>query len=150
MSSDSFTIVRDYDAPRELVFAAWTDPEQLAVWWVPGPGFHVPLASVDVDARAGGHLHLDMVEEANGETHPVRATFDAFEAPDLLVLRHAANPGAGMPREASVRVELTGATRLTLRSGPYEEPLRPFAEQGWQGCLDNLEHLLAEPRLHVP
>ena len=49
--SDSLEIRRVFDAPRDVVFNAWTDPECLAHWW--GPESH-PASLIEVDARPGG------------------------------------------------------------------------------------------------
>jgi len=51
------TITRIFDAPRELVFKAWTDPKMLARWWGPH-GFTNPVCEVDV--RVGGGIRIHM------------------------------------------------------------------------------------------
>lgn len=48
-----FTITRVFDAPRELVFRAWTDPEQLTRWFGPR-GVTTPRSSIETDVRPGG------------------------------------------------------------------------------------------------
>jgi uncharacterized protein YndB with AHSA1/START domain len=50
-----------FDAPREAVFAAWVDPDQVARWWAPG-GLEVPRESVEIEPRVGGAFRLTMVE----------------------------------------------------------------------------------------
>lgn len=48
---NSLVIERIFDAPREMVFKAWTDPEMIKKWWGP-EGFSAP--SIKVDLRVGG------------------------------------------------------------------------------------------------
>ena len=54
---EELVITRVVDAPRELVFQAWTEPERLMRWWGPN-GFTTP--SFTVDLRVGGVLHYRM------------------------------------------------------------------------------------------
>jgi len=51
------TLIRIFDAPRDLVFEAWTNPQHLAKWWGPD-GFTNPRC--EFDARPGGKIHIDM------------------------------------------------------------------------------------------
>jgi len=57
LSDRELTITRIFDAPRTLVFKAWTDPRHLANWWGPR-GFTLPSCSVDL--RPGGEYRLHM------------------------------------------------------------------------------------------
>jgi uncharacterized protein YndB with AHSA1/START domain len=50
-------ITRVFDAPRKLVFKAWTDPKHVAQWWGPN-GFTNPVCELDV--RPGGAIRIDM------------------------------------------------------------------------------------------
>jgi uncharacterized protein YndB with AHSA1/START domain len=60
-------IDRVIDAPRELVFAAFTDPTQLAIWWAP-EGLEIPADTVEVDGRVGGRINFSMVDPNSGRT----------------------------------------------------------------------------------
>ena len=51
------TVTRVFDAPRELVFTMWTDPEHMAQWWGP-QGFTNPVCEMDV--RVGGAIRIHM------------------------------------------------------------------------------------------
>ena len=55
-------ITRTFDAPREIVYRAFVDPDRLAQWFGL-VGFSVPRETVDIDARAGGHQRLAIVSE---------------------------------------------------------------------------------------
>ena len=54
-TSNELVITRIFDAPRELVYRAFIDPDQLAQWFGP-VGWSVPRDTVDIDARVGGQL----------------------------------------------------------------------------------------------
>ena len=56
-AADELVIVRTFDAPRELVFACWTEPAHFAQWWGPN-GFDVPSCSID--AQVGGTALFNM------------------------------------------------------------------------------------------
>jgi uncharacterized protein YndB with AHSA1/START domain len=68
-----FAIVREYDAPREKVFQAWTDPALISQWWGP-EGVFTPIC--EVDARPGGLIHIVMeAGEALGDYKGVLSTW---------------------------------------------------------------------------
>ena len=56
-ATEAIVITRVFDAPRERVFAAWTEPEHVTQWWGPR-GFTMPVFRIDL--RPGGILHLAM------------------------------------------------------------------------------------------
>ncbi|HEV3244795.1 MAG TPA: SRPBCC domain-containing protein, partial [Candidatus Paceibacterota bacterium] len=58
MAKRELTITRTFDATREKVWRAWTDPEQLKGWWAPR-GFTSP--TVKIDPRVGGQLYIVML-----------------------------------------------------------------------------------------
>ena len=64
------TLIRVFDAPRSLVFKAWTDPELVAKWWGP-KSFTNPVC--EFDARAGGKIRIDM-RAPNGVVYPMTGT----------------------------------------------------------------------------
>ncbi len=69
------SLSRYFDAPPELVYRAFIDPEQLSQWFGPLM-FHVPLSSIDIDARVGGHWRMTMVGKDNPEWQsPLDTTF---------------------------------------------------------------------------
>src|ERR1700689_4045546 len=65
------TITRVFDAPRNIVFAAWTDAKQLAQWWGP-TGFTNPVCEIDV--RPGGAIRIDM-RAPDGTIYPMTGVF---------------------------------------------------------------------------
>jgi uncharacterized protein YndB with AHSA1/START domain len=135
-------ITRIFNAPRQTVFDAWTDPAQVAKWWGPD-GFHTPPESVEIDLRVGGHYHLDMVQETTGGRFPLRYEIVELVAPGLIVLKSEPMPEMGMHEPTFTRVELRedgGTTQMSLTDGPY--PASGHAEQGWNASFNKLDELL--------
>jgi uncharacterized protein YndB with AHSA1/START domain len=138
-------VIHVFDAPREAVFAAWTDAEQVARWWAPD-GFEIPPESIQVDPRAGGRFDLTMVESGGTGRFPYRSEVVEISEPELIVLRAEAIPEAGI-EETLTRIVFEaegGRTRMTVTSGPYTEEMRGNAEAGWLDLIGNLERLLAQ------
>jgi uncharacterized protein YndB with AHSA1/START domain len=132
-------ITRVFDAPRQQVFAAWTDPEQVAGWFGPD-GFDTPRERIRIDLRVGGRYELTMVRRDGGGEYAIGYEIVELVAPELLVLRSDPMPEAGMPEPTVVRIELHdhGAkTRMTLTDGPYPAGLG-HAEAGWRSAFDKL------------
>jgi uncharacterized protein YndB with AHSA1/START domain len=133
-----------FDAPREAVFAAWTDAEQVAKWWAPD-GFEIPPESVDVEPMVGGRFDLTMVARDGSGQFPYRSEIVEISEPELIVLKAEAIPEAGID-ETFTRVvfEADGdRTRMTITSGPYTDEMRGNAEAGWIDVIASLERLLA-------
>src|ERR1700722_3610687 len=79
-------IVREFAAPRELVFKAWTDPEHLARWWGPR-GFTNPVC--EWPAQAGAAIYVVM-RGPNGAEYPMGGTFREVTPPERLVFTSGA------------------------------------------------------------
>jgi uncharacterized protein YndB with AHSA1/START domain len=138
-----FRISHLYDAPAQAVFAAWTDPEQVARWWRP-EGLEIPPDSVVIEPRVGGRFELTMVDPA-GESYDLRATYVEFVESELIVFRTEPIPEAGINEPTLTRVtfEAEGdACRMTVADGPYSDEVRGDAESGWRSLVRNLERLL--------
>jgi uncharacterized protein YndB with AHSA1/START domain len=133
-------ITHVFDAPREAVWAAWTDPDQVARWFGP-EGMEVPRESVTIDLRVGGAYELTMVGDHG--RHPLTYEIVELDPPRLLVLRCDPIPEVGIHEATFTRVELHdhgGKTRMTLSDGPYTEATH--AEAGWHGAFAKLDALL--------
>jgi uncharacterized protein YndB with AHSA1/START domain len=137
-------ITHVFDAPREAVFAAWTDPDQVAKWWAPD-GFDIPPESVTIEPRAGGRFHLKMVDSAGDAEFPYRAEIVEISHGELIVLKAEAIPEAGIEETVTrITFDTDGArTRMTVTSGPYTEEMRRNAEAGWVDLMAGLERSLA-------
>jgi uncharacterized protein YndB with AHSA1/START domain len=137
-------ITRIFDAPRERVFKAWTDPDEVAEWYGPDQ-FDTPRERIRIDLRVGGRYELTMIQRDNGAEFP--ATYEILELvePELLVLRSEPMPEYGMPEPIVTRVEFHDhgdKTRMTLSDGPYPNN-RGQAEAGWSAAFDKLARFVA-------
>ncbi|MGH3302099.1 MAG: SRPBCC family protein [Streptosporangiaceae bacterium] len=151
-TTDELVISRVFDAPRELVYQAFVEPDQLAQWFGP-VGFVVPRDTVAVDARVGGYQRFVMISADDpGVRSPVDATFTEVVENELLVgeQRVEGIPGLAGVATMTLRLEFHdepgGKTRLELRQGPYTRPLEADARQGWQSSFTKLDDLLARTR----
>src|SRR5262249_9104994 len=136
-------ITRVFDAPRELVFRAWTEPAQVAKWFGP-QGFDIPPDSVVVDLHVGGRFELRMVRSEKGFEMALAYEILELVEPELLVLRHDAKPELGIPTATVTRVEFhdeNAKTRMVLTDGPYTESAH--AEAGWVQAFDKLAALVS-------
>lgn len=160
-SDEEFVITREFDAPRDLVFKAWTEPERLAQWWRP-KGFTV--ISANVDLRPGGVFHYGL-RGPDGMEMWGKFTYREIVPPERMVFivsfsdetggvtRHPMAPA--WPLEMINTVTLTehgGKTTITLRAGAYaatEEERATFKaghssmQQGFTGTFDQLAGYLA-------
>ena len=137
-------ITRIFDTPRERVFAAWTDPDQVAVWYGP-EHFDTPRENAHIELRVGGRWELTMVQRGTGTQYPVRYEIVELVEPELIVLRCEPMPEMGLPEGTVTRVEFHDhgeKTRMTLSDGPYPATGRGHAEAGWNGALEKLAVLL--------
>ena len=141
------TLTRIYDAPRELVFRAWTDPQQVARWWGPKM-FTNPVC--EVDARPGGKLHIVM-RGPDGSDYPMRGEFREVVTPERLSFTNIAVDAEDRPiieGFTSVSFAAEGdKTRLTVRTrgkavAPVAIQYLQGMEMGWSMSLDKLAELL--------
>jgi uncharacterized protein YndB with AHSA1/START domain len=137
-------ITRVFEATRERVFKAWTEPDQVAAWF--GPEHAVtPREGIRIDLRVGGRYELTMVRPDGGEFAIGYEIVDLVE-PELIVLRSDPMPQAGMHEPTVVRVEFHDhgdKTRMTLSDGPMPSAGRGHAEAGWTAAFDKLAAFVA-------
>ena len=132
------TIVRVIEAPPEAVFAAFIEPDKLALWWGPDDG---PVLSAEVDPRRGGRFHIRFRLAEDGTEHGSSGTFEVFDPPHRLAMSWAweGDDGPGSHVDVTFRPVDQG-TELTLvhsRLGDAQE--RDRHQHGWQGAFDKLE-----------
>jgi uncharacterized protein YndB with AHSA1/START domain len=138
------TIRRVFDAPRELVWNAWTQPAQLAQWWGP-PGWSTDPADVTMEIRPGGTFRISSVS-TDGGAMTSEGVYREVVAPERLVLEEASEHSW---HEGAVSImTLTdlghGRTEMTLRSTiTTTDEMRKTAEAGMTGTVDRLAELLA-------
>jgi uncharacterized protein YndB with AHSA1/START domain len=136
-------MTRLFDAPREAVFRAWTDPDEIAAWYGPE---HVdtPREGIRIDLRVGGRYELTMVARGDGREFPIGYEIVELVEPELIVLRSDPMPAMGMHEPTVTRVELHdlgGRTRMVLTDGPYPESRHAAA--GWSQAFDKLAAFVA-------
>lgn len=141
---------RILDAPRELVWRAWTEPEHVSKWFSPEQ-FTNPV--VEIDLRVGGALRVVM-RGPDGVDYPMTGEYLEIVEPERIVMATAAVEGADGTPQLQVDQEVTledlgGRTKLTLRAtvrkaGPDAAASRSGMEMGWQQTLDKLTAHLRE------
>ncbi len=160
-----FELTRTFDAPRELVFKAWTEAERLNQWWGP-KNFTVQTAQLDL--RPGGVFHYCMRTPDGRDmwgkfvyreiVPPQRLVFvNSFSDAEGNTTRNPWNPA--WPLEVLNHLTFTeqdGKTTITLRGAPINatpeehkifHDARPSMQQGFKGTLDQLaEHLAKETK----
>lgn len=141
------TLTRTFDAPRALVWKAWTDPQMMALWWGP-KGFINPVCEMDV--RAGGKMQIHM-QAPDGTVHPLTATFDEVAEPECLVFRAVALDQANRPLLESLTTvtfhDVGGKTKVIVHASAA--PIEPVAtdmlrgmNEGWSQSLERLADLI--------
>lgn len=143
---EHLVLERDFDAPPQALWRAFTDPRSLAGWFGP-EGWSVAEETVRVEARPGGEWHLEMASDDDpAQRSPVTARLGEVEEPRLLVGHTEATEESG-GRAMVLRVALAeldgGRTRLTLTQGPYAADLLPMAGEGWMSSFAKLDRRLA-------
>ena len=88
-------ITRIFDAPRERVFKAWTDPDEVAAWYGP-EHMDTPRERIRIDLRVGGRYELTMVQRDGGGEFAIGYEIIELVEPELIVLRSDPMPEAGM------------------------------------------------------
>jgi uncharacterized protein YndB with AHSA1/START domain len=141
------TITRVFEAPRELVWRAWTDPVQIAQWWGPR-GISTPLDKIHLDLRPGGAASLVMVDDATGEEYPNTGTYLEVVPPERLVWHDDGfADGSGAGTVTITFVDLGDATELTVHAvADFSDTVRAQAEIGWGSSFDKLAEFLAAAR----
>ena len=133
-------ISRVIEAPRDRVYAAWADPEQLKQWFGPE---NVKTRELVADARVGGTFRWDIIN-SEGEEMTMRGEFRELEPDKKIVFTWQWEDDEDWENHVSiVTVELDDADggtelRLTHEQLPNEES-RDGHTRGWNSALDKLE-----------
>jgi len=145
-------LARVFDAPRERVFAAWTDPQRMARWWGPHE-FTNPVC--ELDARPGGAILIHM-RGPDGTVYPMTGLFQEIVPPERLVFttKVLMDEAGNVLLEGLTTVtfvERDGKTELTVRASitkaaPEAAGALEGMEEGWIQSLERLETELASPR----
>jgi uncharacterized protein YndB with AHSA1/START domain len=151
LSQRELTITRVFDAPRAVVFKAWTDPGQLAQWWGP-KDFTNPIC--EFEARVGGKLRIHM-RAPDGAVYPMMGVVREIVPPERLAFTNIAIDQAGRHllegfttvtfAEKNRKTEMTLHTRASAVAAEAVAYLTGM-ETGWTMSIDKLETLLANAR----
>ena len=138
------TLTRLLDAPQELVYKCFTQPEHYAAWWGPEM-FTTPVC--ELDARPGGAIQVAM-RGPDGGTHAMTGSFEELVEFSRVVFKVGV-PGAdgNLLFENLNTIELSeeaGKTRLRLQVRVLSRtemaaPMLKGMEAGWKSSLDRLE-----------
>ena len=128
---------RVFNAPRDVVFRAWTDPEQLAQWWAP-EGFSV--AFLEMDIRPGGAWRKRM-RSPEGTDYWRHGVYLEVVEPERLVFTYISDDPVGdRDHETIVTIifEDQGAkTLMTFRQAEFESvAARDSHRGGWTSCME--------------
>ena len=139
----ALVIRRTFRAPRERVFAAWTDPDTVRKFMSPGD---VKVGDVQLDVRDGGKFRIVMVH-ADGELLPVRGVYKEVRTPERLVMTWTwEEDDPSEERETLLTLDFfdrNGETELVLTHEDLRsEESRASHEHGWTGILDKLPEVL--------
>jgi uncharacterized protein YndB with AHSA1/START domain len=140
----TLTITRVFDAPRDLVWQAWTDPKHLMNWW--GPRAH-PAESIDADVRVGGVWRhcLRGVEDGAELWH--HGVFREVEPPRRLVFTFQWEEEGERGIENVVTVTLAehgNRTLMTMQQTPFQSSEERDGHQGgWGSAFDRLDDFIA-------
>ncbi len=113
-SDREIVLTRSFDAPRELVWKAWTDPTQVVKWWGP---FGFSTTTKEMDVRPGG-VWKHTMHGPDGVDYPNASVYVEVVPPARLVYRHggAREGGPAVQFQSTVTFQAVGGkTRLTLR-----------------------------------
>ena len=138
------TITRIFDAPRSLVFKAWTDSDHIARWWGPR-GFKSDV--IKNDLRPGGSYRIHMLGP-DGD-HWTQGLYREVVPPERLVMVGSWADAQGKPTRPETTLTLLfedvgGKTKLTLHNAIFESVTAcDLHNGGWTSALDCLAEYLA-------
>lgn len=144
-AADGITITRVFDAPRELVWREWTEPERFADWYG-GSEAEVPVSTVSMDVREGGAWRATMFAGAGRREIRWKGEYREVVAPERLVFTVSDQPGEDAYELVIVvltdlgdgRTEMVFEQRGWMSAQQYER-----AGQGWSTFFDRIAERLA-------
>ncbi|MFZ0088390.1 MAG: SRPBCC domain-containing protein [Solirubrobacteraceae bacterium] len=135
-------IARTVAAPAQDVFDAWTNPEVMRRWFHCGPDWTTPEAEVDL--RVGGKVRVVM-RTPDGTQIGAHGEYTVIDPPHRLVMRWPFDDDPS--NEQLIELSFSEAEGLTtvlmFNSSISTDERRDAQDEGWRGCLDELERALA-------
>jgi uncharacterized protein YndB with AHSA1/START domain len=135
-SAREITITRVFDAPRELVWKAWTEPEQLSRWWGKR-GWSTPVETITMDVRPGGAFRLTSIHDGDGREMSLDSVYEEVVEPERLVFAHGSVTFTDL---GDGRTEMIFNTTMHTTAA-----IRAAAEGGLASAFDRLAEQL-EPK----
>jgi uncharacterized protein YndB with AHSA1/START domain len=141
----TLVITRIFDAPRPLVWRAWTDPDHMVRWFGP-KGFSGQVLAMD--ARVGGSYHFYMRGPQNDD-HWLVGQYREILEPERLCYTYAWADAQGRPTRPETVLTLTfeeqgNKTKFTLHQALFESvTARDLHQGGWSSSLERLAEYLA-------
>ena len=130
-------------APPPVVFAAFSDANELAKWWGP-EGFTTP--SLEVQARVGESYRIEM-QPPEGDSFYLTGEFREVDPPARLAYTFVWEPPEPDDVETLVALsfrDLGESTEVTFTQGPFKtEARRALHRDGWTDSFDKLERLIS-------
>jgi uncharacterized protein YndB with AHSA1/START domain len=148
-SEKEMSLTRIINAPREIVFKAWIEPEQLTKWWGP-KGFTNPVCKID--SKPGGRIYVDM-KGPDGTVYPMEGEFHEVLEPEKIIFTSAAlDKNGNRLFEVLNTVTFTeegGKTKLTLHAAVSNitDEGRLYIDgmnEGWDQSIDRLDEYVKE------
>lgn len=144
MTDLDLTITRVFDAPRDLVFEVWTNPDHLVKWWGP-TGF--TASTFTVRLVDGGQWRMCMSD--GGAEIWARGVYHEIKRPERLVFSFAWEEPKGTPgHDTLVTITFSdrdGKTEMTFHQAIFETVEdRDGHVEGWSACFDDLIAYLKE------
>ena len=140
-----YQLVTTFDAPRDVVFRAWTDPAQLTHWFAPR-GFSTPIEHIRLDVRPGGSWQAE-IWRGDEPASRLAGTYVDVDPPERLVFT-TGDPADRNGAPASVvtvaLVESAGRTEMRFWQAGYNtgQDHADRARAGWQEFFDRLGEYL--------
>ena len=129
---NAIILKRNFDAPRDMIFSAWTEPNQVAIWW---DAAGAPLARCEIDLRIGGTFTFVSASE---NVPPFTGTYRKIERPASLAFEAMGALGMVDLREEGGRTEMI----VTIKC-PTPEHLKTFLAMGVnEGTAETLDNLV--------
>ena len=139
-SKPRLVLERRFAASPQTVYAAWTTPEHIALWWGPNVG---DRSHAEIDLRLGGHFKI-LTDAADGDQHEVSGVYREIVPNRKLVFTWAWR--STPERESLVTIDIVpdgDGTRLTLTHEQlFDEAARERHVEGWTVALAKLGELV--------
>ncbi|MFQ5751156.1 MAG: SRPBCC domain-containing protein [bacterium] len=138
-SETTLILKRTFNAPREKVFQAWTNPEMLKEWFHGGDDWTTPIQEVDL--QVGGKFRLGMQPPDAEAPYVAYGTYREVQPPEKLV--YTWDWEGQDPLDTLVTVvfrEVGDSTEVELTHERFPNPeTRDQHREGWIGCMDQLD-----------